>query len=79
MHIYDRNCMVDRANNNTSECFNNWILPYQDRPCLTMLKEIRCRIMKQFTKRRNEAAIWKGQLTPKVLKELDKKESLHKK
>ncbi|XP_024033163.1 uncharacterized protein LOC112095457 [Citrus clementina] len=24
---YDKNCKVDRTSNNTSECFNNWILP----------------------------------------------------
>ncbi|KAH9681171.1 SWIM-type domain-containing protein [Citrus sinensis] len=67
MHTYDRNCMVDRTDNNASECFNSWILPYRDRPCLTMLEEIKWRLMKWFTKRRHEAATWKGQLTPKVL------------
>ncbi|KAH9751096.1 SWIM-type domain-containing protein [Citrus sinensis] len=76
MHTYDRNCMVDRTDNNASECFNNWILAYRDRPCLTMLEEIRCRLMKRFTKRRNEAATWKKQLTPKVLKDLDKKNKI---
>ncbi|KAK9211410.1 hypothetical protein WN943_000786 [Citrus x changshan-huyou] len=73
MHTYDRNCMVDRTDNNASECFNSWILPYRDMPCLTMLEEIRCRLMKRFTKRRHEAATWKRQLTPKVVRELDKK------
>ena len=46
MHTFDRNCMVDRTDNNASECFNSWILAYRDRPCLTMLEEIRCRLMK---------------------------------
>ncbi|KAK9205168.1 hypothetical protein WN943_015435 [Citrus x changshan-huyou] len=76
MHTFDRNCMVDRTDNNASKCFNSWILAYRDRPCLTMLKEIRCRLMKRFTKRRHEAATWKGQLTPKVVRELDKKRKL---
>ncbi|XP_024037036.1 uncharacterized protein LOC107174971 [Citrus sinensis] len=65
MHTYDRNCMVDRTDNNTSECFKSWILAYRDRPCLTILEEIRCRLMKRFTKRKNEAATWKSPLTPK--------------
>ncbi|XP_024039462.1 uncharacterized protein LOC112098087 [Citrus clementina] len=71
--------MVDRTDNNSSECFNSWILPYRDRRCLKMLEEIRCRLMKQFTKRRHEAATWKGQLTPKVVRELDKKRKLAQK
>ncbi|KAK9227179.1 hypothetical protein WN943_012228 [Citrus x changshan-huyou] len=79
MHTFDRNCMVDRTDNNASECFNSWILAYRDRPCLTMLEEIRCRLMKRFTKRRHEAATWKGQLTPKVVRELDKKRKLAQK
>ena len=29
--------------------------------------------MKHFTERRNKAATWKRQLTPKVVRELDKK------
>ncbi|KAK9222471.1 hypothetical protein WN944_010907 [Citrus x changshan-huyou] len=79
MHTYDRNCMVDRTDNNASECFNSWILAYRDRPCLTMLEEIKCRLMKRFTKRRNEAATWKSPLTPKVLKHLDKKSTIAQK
>ena len=79
MHTYDTNCMVDRTDNNASECFNSWILAYRDRPCLTMLEEIRCRLMKRFTKRRNEAATWESPLTPKVLKHLDKKSTIAQK
>ena len=71
--------MVERTDNNASECFNNWILHYRDKPCLTMLEEIRCRLMKQFTKRRNKAVTWKGQLTPKVSRELEKKRKLAQK
>ena len=44
--------------------------------CLTMLEEIRCKLMKRFTKRRNEAATWKSQLMFKVLKQLDKKNKI---
>ncbi|KAK9175146.1 hypothetical protein WN944_027152 [Citrus x changshan-huyou] len=44
-----------------------------------MLEEIRCRLMKRFTKRRNEAATWKSPLTPKVLKHLDKKSTIAQK
>ncbi|KAH9648646.1 SWIM-type domain-containing protein [Citrus sinensis] len=69
----------DCTDNNASECFNSWILAYRDRPCLTMLEEIRCRLMKRFTRRRNEAATWKKQLTPKVLKDLDKKNKIAQK
>ena len=73
------NCMVDRTDNNASKCFNGWILPYRDKPCLTMLEKIRCKLMKRFTKRRNEAATLKKQLTPKVLKELNKQNKIAQK
>lgn len=46
MHTYDINCMVDRIDNNALECFNSWILPYQERPYLAMLEEIGWRVMK---------------------------------
>ncbi|KAH9780252.1 SWIM-type domain-containing protein [Citrus sinensis] len=46
MHAYDRNCKVERTDNNASECFNNWILPYRDRPVLSMLEEIRKFVVK---------------------------------
>ena len=28
-HEYDKNCKVDCTTNNTSECFNSWILPHR--------------------------------------------------
>ena len=67
---YDTNCKVDRTSNNTSECFNSWILPHRDKPCLTMLEEIRCMFMTLFTERRKEAQSWSN-IPPRVKKELD--------
>ncbi|KAH9746490.1 SWIM-type domain-containing protein [Citrus sinensis] len=67
---YDNNCKVDRTSNNTSECFNSWILPHREKPCLTMLEEIRCMFMTLFTKRRKEAQSWSN-IPPRVKKELD--------
>ncbi|XP_024046765.1 uncharacterized protein LOC112101076 [Citrus clementina] len=72
MHAYDRNCKVERTDNNATECFNSWILPYRDRPVLSMLEEIKCRLMKIFTKRRNEANSWQKTIAPRIYKELDK-------
>ncbi|KAH9700194.1 SWIM-type domain-containing protein [Citrus sinensis] len=46
MHACDRNCKVERTDNNASECFNSWILPYRDRPVLSMLEEIRKFVVK---------------------------------
>ncbi|KAK9208792.1 hypothetical protein WN944_001152 [Citrus x changshan-huyou] len=72
MHAYDRNCKVERTDNNVSKCFNSWILPCRDRHVLSMLEEIRCRLMKRFTKRRNEANSWPKTIAPRIYKELDK-------
>ncbi|KAH9743893.1 SWIM-type domain-containing protein [Citrus sinensis] len=69
-HEYDKNCKVDRTTNNTSRYFNNWILPHREKPCLTMLKEIRCMFMTLFTERKKEAQSWTN-IPPRVKKELD--------
>ncbi|KAH9745090.1 SWIM-type domain-containing protein [Citrus sinensis] len=69
-HEYDKNCKVDRTTNNTSECFNSWILPHREKPCLTMLEEIRCMFMTLFTERKKEAQSWTN-IPPRVKKELD--------
>ena len=71
MHTYDRNCKVERTDNNASECFNSWILPYRDMPALSKLEEIRCRLMKRFTKRRNEGNTLQKTIAPRIYKELD--------
>ncbi|KAK9193218.1 hypothetical protein WN944_003915 [Citrus x changshan-huyou] len=42
-----------------------------DRPVLSMLEEIRCRLMKRFTKRKNEAKAWAKSVAPRIYKELD--------
>ncbi|KAK9232485.1 hypothetical protein WN943_022731 [Citrus x changshan-huyou] len=69
-HEYDKNCKVDRTTNNTSECFNSWILPHREKPCLTMVEEIRCMFMTLFTERKKEAQSWTN-IPPRVKKELD--------
>ncbi|KAK9178548.1 hypothetical protein WN943_027740 [Citrus x changshan-huyou] len=69
-HEYDKNCKVDRTTNNTSECFNSWILPHREKPCLTMLEEIRCMFMTLFTERKKKAQSWTN-IPPRVKKELD--------
>ena len=33
MHVYDKNCKVERTDNNTFKCFNNWILPIEIGQC----------------------------------------------
>lgn len=71
-HEYDTTCKVDRTNNNTSECFNSWILNDRDKPCMTMLEEVRCRLIERFTERSKEAATWSGIIPPRIGKALDK-------
>ena len=72
MHVYDKNCKVERTNNNESEYFNSWILPYRYRHVLSMLEEIRYRLIKRFIKRRNKANSWPKTIAPIIYKELDK-------
>ncbi|KAH9659600.1 SWIM-type domain-containing protein [Citrus sinensis] len=64
-HEYDKNCKVDCTSNNTSNCFNNWILPHREKPCLTTLEDIRYMFITLFTERRKEAQSWSN-IPPRV-------------
>ncbi|KAH9715583.1 SWIM-type domain-containing protein [Citrus sinensis] len=62
---------VVASNANKWICFNSWILPYRDRLALSMLEKIRCRLVKRFTKRRNEGNTWQKTIALRIYKELD--------
>ena len=67
-HAYDKKCKVERIDNNGSELFNRWILPYKDMPILPMLEEIACRLIKRLIKIRNEANTWPKTIVLKIYK-----------
>ncbi len=58
--------------NNLCECFNRFILDARDKPILTMLEVIRCKIMVRIARKRSAEAKWTGKLCHKITKKLNK-------
>ncbi|XP_074300407.1 uncharacterized protein LOC141631666 [Silene latifolia] len=53
--------------NNMAETFNSWILEAREKPILTMLEEIRRKVMCRMVEKKKQAAKCKGIVTPRVL------------
>ncbi|KAK8631685.1 hypothetical protein V6N13_028467 [Hibiscus sabdariffa] len=64
-------CKSDMLLNNMCERFNKMILEVRDKPILTMLEMIRCKIMNRFAKKAEEAQKIVGPLCPKIQKKVD--------
>ncbi|KAL4335956.1 hypothetical protein GQ457_07G018510 [Hibiscus cannabinus] len=64
-------CKSDMLLNNMCESFNKIILEARDKPILTMLEIIRCKIMNRFAKKAEEAQKIVGPLCPKIQKKID--------
>ncbi|KAK8641725.1 hypothetical protein V6N13_011103 [Hibiscus sabdariffa] len=64
-------CKSDMLLNNMCESFNKMILEARDKPILTMLEMIRCKIMNRFAKKVEEAQKIVGPLCPKIQKKVD--------
>ncbi|KAK8714515.1 hypothetical protein V6N13_149705 [Hibiscus sabdariffa] len=64
-------CKSDMLLNNMCESFNKIILEARDKPILTMLEMIRCKIMNRFAKKAEEAQKIVGPLCPKIQKKID--------
>jgi hypothetical protein len=59
---------------NTCESFNSWIKKYRDQTILTMLEEIRCKLMKRYVKKKEMINSMEEALGPKIRKKLAKEE-----
>ncbi len=58
--------------NNMCECFNRFIIDARDKPILTMLEIVRCKIMVRIAKKREIQGRWTGRLCQKILKKLNR-------
>ncbi|KAK8655126.1 hypothetical protein V6N13_107717 [Hibiscus sabdariffa] len=64
-------CKSDMLLNNMCESFNKIILEARDKPILTMLEMISCKIMNRFAKKAEEDKKIVGPLCPKIQKKVD--------
>jgi hypothetical protein len=61
----------DLLQNNIYECFNSYILKAHNKPILTMLKQIRKKLMRRYQAKRNGIQSLTKKLTPKIQNKLD--------
>ncbi|KAG5592680.1 hypothetical protein H5410_043194 [Solanum commersonii] len=61
----------DSVDNNMSECFNAWILAARHKTIITMLEEIKVKMMTRIAKLREFQITWKCNFSPMALKVLE--------
>ncbi|KAK8628333.1 hypothetical protein V6N13_064042 [Hibiscus sabdariffa] len=69
---FSTNLKSDMLLNNLCESFNKMILESRDKPILTMMEMIRCKIMTRIAAKKEAAEKIIGTLCPKIQKKLDK-------
>ncbi|KAK1550055.1 hypothetical protein Q3G72_012922 [Acer saccharum] len=71
-HTWDTEVKCDHATNNLSEAFNSWIGKLRNQPVLTLLENLRRKVMKRMHKMRTECTRWSTKLPPVVHRTLEK-------
>ncbi|KAK9168867.1 hypothetical protein Syun_001007 [Stephania yunnanensis] len=64
------NC--DVVDNNLAETFNGWILEARCKSIISMLEDIRRKVMKRLVKKKQESTKWHCDVSPRVLSKLEK-------
>ncbi|XP_043697286.1 uncharacterized protein LOC122648089 [Telopea speciosissima] len=67
-HAFDFSCKSDHITNKMIESFNNWIGDVRSKPILSLIDEIRVKLMRRFYKRYSHAMKQEGIVTPSVQK-----------
>ncbi|WMV10024.1 hypothetical protein MTR67_003409 [Solanum verrucosum] len=70
-YIRDDLGLGDGEDNNMSECFNEWILVARHKTIITMLEEIRVKMMTRIAKLKEFPITWKCNFSPMALKVLE--------
>jgi hypothetical protein len=66
-------CKCDLLLNNSCEVFNNFILEARELPVLTMLEEIKGKLMaRHYLKEKEPGEMWQGPICPKIRKKVNK-------
>ncbi|CAL9023400.1 unnamed protein product [Prunus brigantina] len=61
----------DMLLNNMCESFNSFILACRDKPILTILEIVRCKLMKRIQSRRDKMKNWTKEICPKIFKKVE--------
>nr|XP_016505588.1 PREDICTED: uncharacterized protein LOC107823465 [Nicotiana tabacum] len=64
-------CKSDSVDNNMAECFNNWILAARQKTIITMLEEIRVKMMNRIAQLRQFGNTWITEFSPMAMKVLE--------
>ena len=77
VHLYDESVKSDHTSNNMTESFNAWLGKHRSKPVLTLLENIRRKVMRRIHRRHEKAVGWTFNVPPTVRKrlEVNKKES----
>ncbi|XP_043710503.1 uncharacterized protein LOC122659461 [Telopea speciosissima] len=70
-HAFDHRIKSDHVTNNMTESFNQWIGQSRSKPILTLIDEIRLRLMGRLHKRYEMGVSFVGRVTPQMKKRLD--------
>ncbi|XP_043693102.1 uncharacterized protein LOC122643554 [Telopea speciosissima] len=70
-HAYDHNAKSDHITNNMTESFNQWIGSYRSKSILTLVDQIRLKLMGRFQKRYVKGCSNEDVLTPRMRQKLD--------
>ena len=77
VHLYDESVKSDHTSNNMTESFNAWLGKHRSKPVLTLLENIRRKVMRRIHRRHEKAVGWTFNVPSTVRKrlEVNKKES----
>ncbi|KAH7847186.1 hypothetical protein Vadar_023010 [Vaccinium darrowii] len=70
-HTFDSRVKSEHVTNNMVESFNNWVGNCRGKPVLTLIENIRTKLMGKLHKRYEMGSTWQSLVTPKTRKRLD--------
>ncbi|KAK3219493.1 hypothetical protein Dsin_013463 [Dipteronia sinensis] len=73
-HAFDANVKSEHTTNNITECFNGWVNKYMGNPAITLLENIRRKLMRRMSKR-EEGRKWGSKVPPKVAKKMAERQN----
>ncbi|XP_043721082.1 uncharacterized protein LOC122668609 [Telopea speciosissima] len=70
-HAFDHRAKSDHITNNCTESFNHWVGPLRSKPILTLVDDLRVKMMKRLHKRYESGLTSFTRLTPTICEKLE--------